>query len=156
MPRYIFKKKHTELLTEAIESLKSHDESYDWIPNGSDWGAGGCRVLAEALSRLISDENSYLISTVYSSIQESTSKSPIPQHVFIRCYLSSFEFFIDYNGVQERDVFLSNVSSELNGRKFFIGVYEPVICAQNGINSDESAIQHTYNFLKGYLLSKRA
>jgi len=155
MSKYIFKKSHSQLISESIKSLKDFNGSYEWLPDGSDWGAGGCRILAEALSRLISDENDCLISVSYSSSRHTTSIYPVPQHVYVKCYLSSYECFIDYNGVQDREAFRRNQRRDLNTALPILGVYEPLQCDKHGIEASESSIQSTYEYLRDYLLSHR-
>lgn len=155
MNKYIFKKSHVNLINEAIESLKAFNASYEWLPEGSDWGAGGCRILAEALALLISDENDCHIQAAYLSSKSGPNLFPVPQHVFVRCYLSSYEFIIDYNGVQVRDKFIKNVTTDLFNQKPILGVYEPRLCDQHGIVANDNAVLSTFNYLKDYLLANR-
>lgn len=155
MNKYIFKKSHVELLNQAIGSLKEFNGSYDWLPDGADWGAGGCRILSEALLLLISSENDCHIQVAYLSSRDEQNPLPIPQHVFVRCYLSSYEYYIDYNGVQVRDRFMKNLSLDLMNSKPVIGVYEPLFCDKHEILSNESSVLATYTYLKDYLLKHR-
>jgi hypothetical protein len=157
MNKYIFKKSHIDLINEAILALKDFNGSYDWLPVGSDWGAGGCRILAEALYRLISSENNAVIATAHLPSRSAANGIQIPHHIYVRCYLSSYECFIDYNGVQGREAFRRNLRADTcsNSNITVLGSYDPHQCDLHAIEASDPAIESTYAFLKEYLLSHR-
>lgn len=126
--------------TEDLQSVLDSEKAYEFLPDGT-WTAGGCGLLATALTRLIPEAELVLAGRITDNIAD---------HLLIRFEIDSEWVYLDYGGVQSEADVLENAALETSGSHASLITFNEAVA--RGIETDHLFwLDHSINGFTKFL-----